>query len=209
MLAQVAIALLSAEAAITAIVPDPNTKTKYLFVFGDSFTFTNFSIDGAKPSPSNPMGNPPPPGDTFCGGLAWPGYLATEFNTSVTLTFNFASPGSTVDAAIVPPWKSDRLSLVDQFNNWAKSVQSKPAYAPWTPENALFATWIGINDLFNTFMEPEDQAAVVNRVLDGYFARLGTLYAQGARHFALLNVPRTFDLSRELRARTLPPLTNP
>lgn len=68
------------------VAPDRDSNasgTKYLFIFGDSYTATGFDINGAKPTTSNPIGNPDLPGWTSSGGLNWPGYLATEFNTSL------------------------------------------------------------------------------------------------------------------------------
>jgi phospholipase/lecithinase/hemolysin len=165
---------------------------------GDSYTSSGFSISGAKPSASNPMGNPRLPGNTQSGGLTWPGFLATELNTSLTLTFNFAVAGATVDSSIVQPYMSTVPSIADQVKTWTTNLESKPSYAPWTAENALFGIYIGVNDVGNSFTQSGEDARI-NKDLDRYFSLLGTLYAGGARNFVLLTIPRmTRSLSPKL-----------
>src|SRR4051812_19267316 len=93
-------------------------QTKYLFIFGDSYTATGFNPSGAKPSPANPIGNPALPGSTFSGGWDWPGYLVTAFNTSQTLAYNFAVGGATVDSNLVAPPGNGILSFVEQIGRW-------------------------------------------------------------------------------------------
>jgi phospholipase/lecithinase/hemolysin len=156
---------------------------------GDSYTSTGFSINGAKPSASNPMGNPPLPGNTQAGGLTWAEFLATQFNTSLTLTFDFAVAGATVDNSIVQAYMTSVPSIVDQVSTWSKNLASKPTYAPWTSDNALFAVWIGVNDVGNSYTQSGEDARI-SKDMDRYFEQLGVLYKAGARNFALLNIPR-------------------
>jgi hypothetical protein len=160
--------------------------SKYLFVFGDSYSATGFNVYGAKPCRANPLGNPDLPGLTSSGGLNWPGYLVTEFNTSMTYAYILAVGGATVDNSIVP---SVVPSVSDQVMLWTQHLGPKPAYAPWTAERALFAVWIGVNDIGNTFFLPGEEARL-NQDLDRLFVLLGALYASGGRNFAVLNVPR-------------------
>ncbi|KAK3370785.1 hypothetical protein B0T24DRAFT_650062 [Lasiosphaeria ovina] len=189
MLAQLSFLLVAAGAAVAAPVSQAAiTGTKYFFVFGDSYTSSGFNINGAKPSASNPMGNPPLPGNTQSGGLTWAGFLASQLNTSLTLTFNFAVAGATVDNSIVQAYMSSVPSIADQVKTWTSNLQSKPSYAPWTAENALFGVFIGVNDVGNSFTQ-SGEVARLNKDLDRYFSLLGTLYAGGARNFALLSIP--------------------
>lgn len=180
----------SPDASKTISPPGPVRRTKYLFVFGNSYTSTGFHIEGLKPSTSNPLGNPPLPGDTTSGGLTWPGFLATELNTSLVLTYVFAVGGATVDNSVIPGYFPWIPSVSDQVETWTSNLQSKPPYAPWTAENALFAVWIGINDIGMTYSQPEEEARL-SKALDRYFTILCDLYHRGARNFALLNVPPT------------------
>ncbi|KAK0705468.1 carbohydrate esterase family 16 protein [Lasiosphaeris hirsuta] len=189
MLAQLSLLFLGSGAAIAAPLANAVTGTKYFFVFGDSYTSTGFSISGAKPSASNPMGNPALPGSTFSGGLTWPGFLATQLNTSLTLTFNFAVAGATVDNSIVQAYRSGVPSIADQTKTWTTNLRPKPSYAPWTAESALFGVWIGVNDVGNSF--EKSGSTLVTKDLDRYFSLLETLYTGGARNFVLLNIPPT------------------
>jgi len=162
--------------------------TKYLFIFGDSYTATGFNPSGNKPSASNPIGNPALPGSTFSGGYSWPGYLATSFNTSQTLIYNYAVGGATVDSNLVTPPGNGIPSFVEQTSQWKNGVASKPAYAPWTSENALAGAFFGINDILQKYWKGQD--APVSQMVDRYFQQFQTLYAAGVRNFFIITVPR-------------------
>ena len=130
------------------------------------------------------------------GGLSWPGFLATELNTTLTLTYNFAVVYATVDNAIIPAMVGGVPSISDQVDTWTKNLAPKPSYAPWTSENSLFAVYVGTNDVGNTYNK-EDYKAQLNKSLDRLFVLLGSLYSSGARSFALLSVPRMSSLPKE------------
>jgi phospholipase/lecithinase/hemolysin len=161
---------------------------KYLITFGDSYSQTGFDINGNKPSSSNPLGNPALPGWTASGGLNWVGFLASQYNTSTLLAYNFAYGGATTNATIVPPFQSTVLSFIDQVAQFSGSIAKKPSYAPWG-DNALFGVWIGVNDVGNTWWK-SDYDQIVNQIMDSYFGQLQILYDAGARNFMLLTVPR-------------------
>lgn len=158
---------------------------------GNSYTQTGFDINGAKASQANPLGNPDLPGWTTTGGLNWVGQLVTTFNNGVVYSYNFADGGATVDASIVPPYTETVKSLADQVENYSGTLGTKPDYAPWTPENAIVAVWIGVNDVGNSWYQPDAQD-IATRVVARYFELLQDIYATGIRQFALLNVPREF-----------------
>ncbi|KAK4464482.1 carbohydrate esterase [Cladorrhinum samala] len=166
----------------------PAPREKYLITFGDSYSQTGFDVSSTKPSAGNPLGNPPLPGWTASGGLNWVGFLASQFNTSNLLTYNFAYGGATTNASLVTPYAPSVLSLIDQVAQFSGSIASKPAYAPWTAENALFGVWIGVNDVGNSWWK-EEYDALVESIMDSYFGRLQVLYDAGARNFVLLSVP--------------------
>jgi hypothetical protein len=76
------------------------------------------------------------------------------YNASTLLTYNLADGGATVDAALAKPWKPEVLSLIDQVHKrWLGIYAKKPASAKWASENTLFAFWIGINDVGNTYWD--------------------------------------------------------
>jgi hypothetical protein len=66
------------------------------------------------------------------GGLTWPGWIATQFNTSLALTYVLAVAGATADNSIVPAYKTSVPSISDQAKTWTTNLQSKPSYANWT-----------------------------------------------------------------------------
>ncbi|KAK3346881.1 putative cellulose-binding GDSL lipase/acylhydrolase [Lasiosphaeria hispida] len=174
----------SAVPASTAI----GSSVKYLIAFGDSYSQTGFDIASTKPSASNPLGNPALPGWTASGGLNWVGFLASQFNATTLLTYNFAYGGATTNASLVVPWKPEVLSLVDQVAQFSGSIASHPAYAPWTAADSLFAVWIGVNDVGNSWwLGTYDE--LLGKIMDSYFGQLQILYNAGARNFALLTVP--------------------
>ncbi|KAK4033644.1 hypothetical protein C8A01DRAFT_49796 [Parachaetomium inaequale] len=160
---------------------------KFLITFGDSYSQTGFDIKSTKPSTSNPLGNPPLPGWTASGGLNWVGFLASKYNTSTLLAYNFAYGGATTNATIVPPYASTVLSFVDQVAQFSSSIAKKPSYAPWG-DNALFGVWIGVNDVGNSWWK-EDYDQIVEQIMASYFGQLQILYNAGARNFMLLTVP--------------------
>lgn len=129
------------------------------------------------------------------GGLTWPGFLATQLNTTLTYAYVFAVAGATVDNTIVPAYSSSVPSISDQVRTWTANLQPKPAYAPWTADDALAAVWIGVNDVGNSYSQSGEEARL-DKDLDRYFALLATLYAGGIRNFALLNIPRKYCACR-------------
>ncbi|KAK1752706.1 hypothetical protein QBC47DRAFT_328038 [Echria macrotheca] len=164
------------------------TTTKYLFIFGDSYTATGFNPSGAKPSPANPIGNPALPGSTFSGGWDWPGYLVTAFNTSQTLAYNFAVGGATVDSNLVAPPGSGIPSFVEQIGRWqGVGLPSRPAFAPWTAENTLAGAFFGINDILQKYWQGQD--APLGQMVERYFQQFQTLYSAGVRNFFIMTVP--------------------
>jgi hypothetical protein len=172
-------------------MPDTRASTDLIppFPSGDSYSQTGFNIDSTKPSAGNPLGNPPLPGWTASGGLNWVGFLASQFNTSTLLAYNFAYGGATTNATLVQPYAPTVLSFIDQVAQFSGSIASKPSYAPWTAETALFGVWMGVNDVGNAWWKAEYDT-LLGQIMDSYFGRLQVLYDAGGRNFVLLGVPR-------------------
>lgn len=118
-------------------------------------------------------------------------YLVTTYQTSPTLSYNFAYGGATVDASLDPPNDPTIHTIVDQINIFNRNLVPAPSYAPWTPQNSLFAIWIGINDVAETFTRP-DEVALLGKIMDSYFAQVQIIYNSGARNFLFVGVPRKF-----------------
>ncbi|KAF3026321.1 hypothetical protein G7054_g9609 [Neopestalotiopsis clavispora] len=155
--------------------------TKYMVVFGDSYSSTGFWITSGYPSSSNPMGNG---GSTTSGGLNWAGMVTEEYNTTLLLTYDFAVYGATVDTSLVRGSTPDVQDQVGYFDTY---LADKPDYAPWTSDDLLAAVWIGINDVGNPWWD--GTASPIDSIMDEYFTLLQDLADKGVTNFALLTVP--------------------
>lgn len=144
---------------------------------------------------------------TTTGGLNWVGYLTTEQNASLVLSYNLAIGGATIDDSLVASSQGDLVSQVETFE---QAYGSKPESAPWTAENAVFGFWIGVNeyDLLFSFVDVYGEVtnechsignAFYNTEADTFIPqlmdRLSSLVEQiisaGGRKFVFLNVPPT------------------
>ncbi|KAF1945313.1 hypothetical protein EJ02DRAFT_338781 [Clathrospora elynae] len=164
------------------------SNVKHLFVFGDSYTQTGFNVNGTQPSPSSPLGNPPYPGYTSSNGPNWVDFLTATYNATALLTYNLAYGGATVDTALVTPYAPTVLSLKDQVQaEFLPTYGSHPAFAPWTSETALFAFFIGINDVGNSWYLAN--STLYDTIFSVYSALLEKIYETGARNFLFLSTP--------------------
>jgi len=165
---------------------------KHAFVFGDSYTQTGFNNTlGPQPSVGNPLGNPPYPGFTSSNGPNWVDFLTVQYNASVLLTYNLAFGGATVDSSLVAPFEPTVLSVVDQvFDEFFPTYAAAPAIAPWKSADTLFAVFIGINDVGNSYFNGVPATTTLNsEIFDVYSGLVQTLYNTGARNFLFINVP--------------------
>jgi phospholipase/lecithinase/hemolysin len=163
-------------------------NVKQLFVFGDSYTQTGFDPKAAQPSPANPFGNPTYPGWTSSNGPNWVGFLTTTYNQSKILTYNLAYGGATVDSALVTPYASTVISMKDQVQTQYLPIYgSHPATAPWKSDSSLFAFFIGINDVGNSWWL--NNATLYDIIFSEYAGLLEQIYATGARNYLFLSVP--------------------
>ncbi|KAF2205161.1 hypothetical protein GQ43DRAFT_362971, partial [Delitschia confertaspora ATCC 74209] len=149
---------------------------------------TGFDVTSTKPSVSNPLGNPTYPGWTTSGGANWIGYLIKSYNATPTYSYNFAYGGATTNASLVQPYTSTVKSFIDQVGQFKSSIASKPSYAPWTAENSLFAVWMGVNDVGNTYYL-SGVNELLGRIMASYFSQVDIMYQAGARNFVFLGVP--------------------
>lgn len=163
-------------------------NVKHLFVFGDSYTQTGFDVKGTQPNPSNVLGNPPYPGWTTSNGPNWVGFLATTYNASKVLVYNMAYGGATVDSDLVTPYTPTVISMKNQVQTqFLPTYGSHPSFAPWTSDSSLFAFFIGINDVGNSWWL--NNATLWDTIFSVYKKQLQDVYATGARNFLFLSVP--------------------
>ncbi|KAK8905786.1 hypothetical protein QC760_005695 [Botrytis cinerea] len=178
------VATSSSSAAVASTASSSaSSGTKYLMVFGDSYTSDGFYGGATLPSAENPLGVALP-GTTTDGGLGWLGVVATELNSSLVLGYDYAEYGATTDNSLVNGATHDLIAQVTEFETYAAHNAST---APWTEDNTMAIVWMGINDVGNSywdgFVTPYDA------ILDVYFAQLQNLYDAGIRYFTLFTIP--------------------
>ncbi|CAG7851658.1 SubName: Full=Uncharacterized protein {ECO:0000313/EMBL:CCA72470.1} [Serendipita indica DSM 11827] len=169
---------------------------KFWFSFGDSYSQTWFNVTGVQPNYANPLGNPGFPGWTACAGPVnnWVTQTTAQLNSSFVYVYNHAYGGAVIDDALVTPWKPGLKHLyaqVDDFLNY--DAPGKSFYPGWKGDNSIFAFWIGINDIGNSYyLDKEGDAnhTIFNqKLVDRYFEIVDKTVTAGARNFIFLSVP--------------------
>ncbi|EJD37816.1 hypothetical protein AURDEDRAFT_173089 [Auricularia subglabra TFB-10046 SS5] len=186
-------------ALLCGLVAVHATAKTHWFVFGDSYTWTNFDQSLAQPNDVNPLGR-----FLVLFSRLVPGYVyhaALNYNTSSTYAYNFARAGATVNATLVTP--ANPATLIVQVDEFEESYAGPtPATSlAWTGDNSLFSIWFGINDIGGSYLRNIDQPSIIDSVLDSYFFNVKRLVDLGARKILLLNVPPT-DRSPLMLARS-------
>lgn len=160
------------------------SATEYMFVFGDSYTTDGYNVAAGI--------NSPVPGYTSSDGQNWVQFLTGTYNQRAVKTFDLAYGGATIDGALVPPYLPTVLSVVDQVAQFNKYLAPRPAGATWSSTNSLFAVWIGINDVGNSFGWTNiTRVEFYGTLMDRLFSQVEDLYSKGARSFLFLTVPPT------------------
>ncbi|KAG6852961.1 hypothetical protein C0991_007877 [Blastosporella zonata] len=157
------------------------------------------------------------PGWTSSNGPNWVNFLGGTYNQTETQVFDLASGGATIDGALVPPYLSTVLSIVDQVSQFKQILAPKPSGAQWDSSNSLFAFWIGINDVGNSFGWTNitgHEPAFYSKLMTRLDSQLEDLYSEGARSFLFLTVPPTdraplfLEQGPEVTARLHPLIAN-
>ncbi|KAH9998187.1 carbohydrate esterase family 16 protein [Xylariaceae sp. FL0662B] len=190
--------------ALSFVKPEACTPTaqwaawsdiKHAFIFGDSYTQTGFDYTLSPPSPVNPLGNPEYPGWTSSNGPNWVDFLTTKYNASLLQTYNFAYGGATVDSDLVTPYMptvvSVKQQVLEQFiPGYTGDAPTAPSAPAWSSADSVFAFWIGINDVGNTYGSGEASwNPLYAKIFDVYSGLVNELYLNGARNFVFINVP--------------------
>ncbi|HEY6518572.1 MAG TPA: SGNH/GDSL hydrolase family protein [Roseiarcus sp.] len=153
---------------MTAATPASAVVINDLFVFGDSYSDTGAFV---------PLVNP--------GGTTWAGYLAQNFNITLTTSknpdpgtdgVNFAESGARVDPIPAPTRQPRSLTQqVAEFQNYVDNDE-----VTFNPDSTLFFLAGGLND--HTSDPTQIDAATT--------AQITTLYSLGARIFELALLPQ-------------------
>ncbi|KKY14570.1 putative carbohydrate esterase family 16 protein [Diplodia seriata] len=164
----------------TTPVAAQTDDTKYLLVFGDSYSTVGFWPQGEAPSASSPLGSVSLPGSTTSGGLNWVGQVTSKLNTTLTLTYDFAVSGATTDKDIVDSYASACVDdQVDQFDQYVNGTIPTA--------DSLVVFWTGINDVGESFWD--GTTTPITKVMDRYVELLENLFDAGLKKFVLFTVP--------------------
>ncbi|KAI0632044.1 hypothetical protein C8Q77DRAFT_1123536 [Trametes polyzona] len=181
-------------------------RTKYVYAFGDSYTFVqgtkglaNFSFIGDafhfSFTPEELLQDEIVPKNTSSDGSSWTEFLTGCFRgkpseCSPHQLWNFAFAGADVNKALLPLHHNFTVDLVDEVKQWA-------AYAsdiiPHPPEETLVAWWIGINDTGDTLnrnMTDAEFKAFWELEMRSLFGAVQNAYDHNLRGtYLFLNVP--------------------
>ncbi|KAF2096922.1 hypothetical protein NA57DRAFT_78512 [Rhizodiscina lignyota] len=171
---------------ISKFTTTKGSDANYLLLFGDSYSRIEFNIHGKQPSKDDPLGNPAFPGDTTSGGVNWVGDLASIYNKSLTLVYDFAVGGATIDQKLIPP-PGISVSFNDQVIE-AIPYLTKPRSVPWPGKKSVVAIWFGQNDVQQAVIVRHDPSSIFGEAMSHYFANCEALYQAGARNFLFMKV---------------------
>ncbi|KJX97991.1 cellulose-binding gdsl lipase acylhydrolase like protein [Zymoseptoria brevis] len=193
--------LFSGSVVQAGLLPRQTTKpSKYLFIFGDSYTMTGFNISSTpQPSVSNPLGNGAFPGVRQSGGDMWVDMLMKNNARAGTVVYDLAVGGNPVNAAMVkssialPEPVTDYRDQLQQFTSLIGSASSNKI--GWNSTNSLFISAFGVNDVALQAYAGRN-ASVGQQVLQpdvvDYFNIFGQQYSMGVRKFVVILVPPIF-----------------
>jgi phospholipase/lecithinase/hemolysin len=122
-------------------------------------------------------------------------FLTVKYNASVLEMFNLAYGGATVNSTLVAPYEPTVISLQQQVQDefipaYTGASPAAPSAPAWTGANSLFAFWIGINDVGNSYYYGTGTTGPLNaKIFAVYSGLVDTLYSLGARNFVFINVP--------------------
>jgi phospholipase/lecithinase/hemolysin len=170
---------------VAPVTTPPGAQFSAIYAFGDSSTDAgNVSLATTGLLPVSP-----PYGRVFSDGPVWIqdvaqilGYPAIQPSLAGGTDFAYggAHTGQTPGHTLNP---TDFTAQVGQFNTQVATPQA----------NALYAIWIGSNDVFeianNTSLTHDQQQAAVGAAVQNEVAGISALAARGAKDFLVLNVP--------------------
>lgn len=139
------------------------------------------------PRPENPVGMPEWPGKTSTGGRNWLGYMASEFNETTTVVWNYAESGATTHNATVPARLVEYIDLPIQVERFNRTIGSRPAHAAWAPDNSVASIWLGMNDVVATW-QWTNLSAVMPILTERLVEQAQVLHGMGLRNFLFVEI---------------------
>ncbi|KAF9077718.1 hypothetical protein BDP27DRAFT_1499370 [Rhodocollybia butyracea] len=178
-------------------------STKYVYAFGDSYTFVqgtlgnpNFSFIGdvldLAFTPQQIFSDEIIPRNTSSEASNWIEFLTGCFGGKPSdcekQLWNFAFAGSDISAALLPRHHDFTTSLVEQVGQWVTFASDVLPH----PENeTLTFWWIGINDTGDTLNNASitDFAAFWETEMIAYFDAVQMAFDNGLSKHVFINVP--------------------
>ncbi|KAK0659761.1 hypothetical protein QBC41DRAFT_44654 [Cercophora samala] len=185
--------LLAAASGSIAAASRDRKSFNNLVAFGDSYT-----DNGRLGHYINNGGKAPPPGQyhsvtntTASGGLSWAQFAAQDAGARLV---DYAVSGATCSNSIVERDfafinRSFPSVLEDEIPSFTADVKFKSIFPNRTPENTVYALWIGTNDLgFDAFLsDSQAPGTTISDFVDCIWTVFDTIYKTGGRRFVLLN----------------------
>ncbi|KAI0389581.1 carbohydrate esterase family 16 protein [Xylariaceae sp. FL0594] len=182
---------------LTGAYGRPQGKVENLIVFGDSYTDEGrlsyfFSTGGVPPPPGYLI---PTSNASAGGGYSWPYYASQKLGAK---TYNYAVGGAVCSNEIVyryvdslhGPYPSVIDYQVPAFKadvKYARDNRSTDFLRNRTPENSVYALWIGTNDLGNGgfLLDKQIQGKTIPDYIDCIWSVFDGIYSTGGRRFVL------------------------
>ncbi|KAF7329379.1 Glycosyltransferase family 32 protein [Mycena kentingensis (nom. inval.)] len=169
--------------AETAAWPGFNAL-RHLFIFGDSYSSVGFAPNLPPPKHINAKKTLPFRGNTYADedGTNWVGYLLAKHDPHAEIVVHdYAAGGCCVPNSDTKPSSVQRQVEEYFLNGYAMSPQEGEPGRSWKSEEALFVTWVGINDCAHGLDH--------RTTLDLLFSLQEQLYTAGARLFLFIDIP--------------------
>ena len=134
--------------------------------------------------------------NTADGGRSWPRYASIYSNTTL---YNYAVSGAVCSNQVSPRWFATINAPFPDIAGYelpafiADSKYVEPngtRFFTGTPQDTVYAIWIGTNDLGNNAFLTDSQlpGKTLKDYLDCVYSTVDGLYANGGRYFVLLNL---------------------
>ncbi|KAK6500462.1 hypothetical protein TWF481_010805 [Arthrobotrys musiformis] len=173
-------------------MPTPSgPPVRYWFSFGDSYTSTNFSVNGVQPSVEKPFGNPLDIWHKEKYNATWIQYITSRFNESITLNYNLARIGASL--TYTNENTTSRRSFKGQVNLFTSKYASLPAEKKIWQQNVdtMYSSWFGVNDVKGIFGSGGNSTDPrIDELITSQFSLLDQLYFDvDAKVFLVINLP--------------------
>ncbi|KAK3319309.1 hypothetical protein B0H66DRAFT_623965 [Apodospora peruviana] len=171
-----------------------NAKFDTIVTFGDSYTDNGrlgyyINNGGKAPAPGTLHGEST---TTSTGGLNWAQLVARNAGAKLV---DYAVSGATCSNKIISRYFSainrDFPSVAtDEIPSFQVDVSYKSIFPNRTPDNTVYALWIGTNDLGNDAFLTDSQApgTTITDYVDCVWSVFDSIYKTGGRRFMMLNL---------------------